>query len=227
MPTDGYFAKFEATELVGELRDRVRNWGSFLMRNGLQKKWWKSYRLYYGKHFFKDMTFQDSDIGRTGDKGELATIGVNFYASFLKHIHAMATSQNPAFDARAINSDSDSLQQAKLANNILDAYMREKKLGTYLSKAAEQALIFGKGFIYCQWDPSLGENPYGKMMATDDEGQPVLDEDGKPKEKMVYEGDIDISAPSVFDVFVDQSCEDWNKIQWVNVRLFKNKWDLI
>lgn len=222
---DSYFAKLPAEELQGALQDKVREWSAALNKTGLQRKWWKSYRTYYNRNFSKNMGPLDTEISRLGDKGELAAFQVNHYASILKHIHVMATNQNPSFDARAINSDAASLQQAKMANNILDAYMRDKRLGRYLSVAAEHALIFGKGFVFANWEPSLG-NAVGATFQKDEQGQPIMGEDGQPKEKVVYEGDLDLSNPSVFDVYVDQSCEDWSKLQWVNVRVFKNKWDL-
>jgi hypothetical protein len=206
-----------ADVLAAEMLERLNQWRGIVNRNGLQRKWWKSYRLYYGKHFFKDLSYQDSEIIRTGDKGELSAVAVNHYRSFIRHILSLTTNQKPSFDARAINSEAKSLDQAKLANQILDAYLREKRLGRYLETAAEHALVFGKGFIFPQWDPQAGE-AYSK--------EESIGPDGQPSSRTVYQGDIDLRCPSILDVYVDPSAEDFRHIYWANVRTFDNKWEL-
>lgn len=212
-----YFAAREGAELAHDLTHRLGEWSSTVTRNGLKRKWYKSYRLYYGRHWKIDNWFQDSDILRLGDEGELAAFAVNHYRSLIKHILVLTTNQKPSFDVRAINSDLKSLQQAKLANNILESYLKEKRIRRYVRQAAEEALVFGKGFVKVTWEPSLG-SPISV--------EPYQDQAGEQKERLVYEGDVDVSCPSVFDVYVDLTLEDWSRAEWVICRSFRNKFNL-
>ena len=213
-----YFAAETSKELAGSLLGKMGEWSSHLGRTGLQKKWVKSYNNYFGKHYsFTGESFGDASIRRGGKDGEIALVTVNHYRNLIKHIHNLATNQRPSFDVRAINSDLRSLQQAKLANNILEAYLREKRLGRYLKQAAEHALVFGKGFVKVTWEPSLGR-PYTAEERTDSNGNVT--------NRVIYEGDVDITCPDVFSVLCDQSLEDWQRAEWVTVRTSKNKFSL-
>lgn len=220
-----YFATQSPSEVAHFMIDKLSEWRQFINRNGLQRKWWKSYRLYYGKHFFKNLNYTDGEMIRTGEKGELVAYAVNHYRNLIKHVLALTVNEKPAYDCMAVNSDPDSLNDAKNGTKILDAYLTQKRSYRFLRRAAEMSQVFGKGFILPLWDPSAGR-PYGKTFAKDLQGQPLLDDNGQPKEKTIYEGDAEDRNPSVFDVYVDQSCEDWEFRQWENVRLFKNKFDL-
>jgi hypothetical protein len=196
---------------------RWDGWRQMMQRNGFQRKWRKSYMMYYGRHWKTDSSLTDSEIQRVGDQGELSAITTNNYRNLLKHVLILTTNQVPAFDVRAVNGDPDSLTQARLGEQILDAYMKDKKLKKFFKAGAEMALIFGKGFTHIQWDPSLGE-PY--------QVQDYEDEGGDTKQRLLYEGDVRVTNPSVFDVLVDQSLEDWEQAEWVCVREWRNKFNL-
>jgi hypothetical protein len=210
-----YFATKPTNELAKELMERVTEWEQYLESSGLKARWEKSYKLYFGKHF-KLGGLGGLGVQRAGEDGELSLVSVNHYRNLIKHVLIMCTSQKPSFDVRAINADSESLQQARLGGNILDFYLKEKRLGRYIKTAVEHALVFGKGFIKCTWEPSLGR-PYSVEEYQDGE---------EIKERMIYEGDISVANPDPLGVFGDLSEEDWSKSQWQNVRSFRNKYDL-
>jgi hypothetical protein len=222
-----YFAAKPSDDLAHEIEEKAGDWSNFRAKSGLQRRWLKSYRFYYGMHFKGDALTSSPGLIRMGEQGELAGLKVNHFRNFLKHLLVMATNQKINFDVRAINSDLKSLQQARLGSNILDAYVHEKRLGRYLKLAAEQALVFGKSFVQINWDKALGR-PYGAEYVKDESAEDGLarDEQGQPIERVVYEGDIELSTLSPFDVFVDSGADDFNKCDWVIVRKFKNKFNL-
>lgn len=222
--SDQYFASKPAEELADFLEAKSKDWDLYTDRTGLKNQWSKSYRLYFGNHFKGALNF-GSGVKNVGRDGELKAFHVNHYRNLIKHILVMTTNQKPAFDCRAKNSDLKSLQQAKLGNSILDAYLSEKRLGRYLKGAAEHSLVMSKGFVWVTWDPSSGR-PYTSQIVKDEQGQPVMNEDGSPKLKTVYEGDVKVTCPSVLDVRVDTTLEDWNLSEWVEVREFKNRYTL-
>ncbi len=67
-------------------------------------------------------------ISFSGEQGEIANLPVNHLRNIAQNILVMITATRPAMEARAVNTDYKSLVQTKLANGLLDYYMREKRL---------------------------------------------------------------------------------------------------
>jgi hypothetical protein len=220
-----YFASLPTNDLVPKLIGKVKSFNTYIERGGLRKKWERSEDLYYGRHHGEGGAGHAS-IVEAGDNGELQTFSVNHYRNLIKHILALTTSEKPSFDPKAKNTDLESLQQTRLAGNILDSYMADKRLGRHFTSAAERALIYGKGFLYLTWNPSLGR-PYSTQPAVNQDGSQVLDEKGQPKEKIIYEGEPEACAKSPIDVIYDPNLRDWSKNKWVIVREWENRWDLL
>lgn len=222
--TSVYFASEKPEDVVSTLQDRHNEWNT--INSGLAKKWRRSFQLYYDRHFAKDANFSEAEIVRLGDKGEVTAFSVNHYRNLIRHTLVMTTEEKPAPNVKALNSDTESLRQSRLGRQILDDYLEEKRTLRKPKKAAEMSQVFGKGFTFLLWEPSKGR-AYSKETVTDESGQPVLDKDsGKPVEKVIHEGDIGVYTPSVYDVFVDPGLEDWDDLEWADVRLFKNKFNL-
>lgn len=134
---------------------------------------------------------------------------VNQFRNIATHMLVMTTSNRPTMECRAANTDYKSQRQTILANNILDYYMREKKLETYLKQAVEYSIVYGAGHIVMSWNSTRGE---------------LVDYIEETKTK-IYEGDIEFEALSPFDVIMDGTKES-NNHDWVMIRRWKNKYDL-
>lgn len=221
-----YFAAREAREVVAHLEGARVDWYTNMARRGTKDRMRRSHNLYYGNHFGGRGTTDASAIVRTGAQGEIAAFAINHYRNLIKHTLALTCNQKPAFDARAINTDYDSIQQARTANNILDFDYKDKQLGALLKKSAEMSQVYGKGFYWSMWDTFKGK-PYSVKHVTDENDQAVMGEDGQPQKQIVYEGDIEDQVPSPYDVFTDQGLEDWRMNEWAEVRLYENRYNLI
>lgn len=220
-----YFALKSSQELANDLAEESKEWQAYRAQGGMAQREKRSHELYFGEHF-GSVNRKSPGMVRTGLRGEIVAFAVNHYRNLIKHQLTMATNQKPSFDVRAINSDDESQQQARLGVNILDYYWRDKELSQYCKKAAEQAQVYAKGYLFAFWDPSLGV-PAGVQDVTDDEGNPKLDEKGEPVRKIVYEGDLCIENPLTEDVIVDPMARDWAKLEWAEVTLYRNKWNLV
>lgn len=208
MNSDVYWAAEDAATVIEELQAKRNDRQNFTSQAGLRKQWKTSYDTYYGRHFKNASSSDTTSVQRGGKEGELVLLRSNQYRNTLQHIHVMTCAQRPSFEVRAINSDYKSLTQAKLAGNILEYYLREKRMGRYLKTAAEHALVFGTGFVHMSWNPASGK--------------PVGEDGGR----MVYEGDVSLSCPTVYDVTFDQTKEDWNENEWYEVQFYRNKFNL-
>ncbi len=211
-----YFFTKEAKDVASELIQRMSTWVNFLGSSSLRDRWRKSYQLYYGRHW-QGTFFGQAGVKSAGQQGELKLVTANHFRNLVKHILVLTTNQKPSFDVRAINADPKSLEQARLGNNILNAYLGEKRLLRYVRTAAEHALIFGKGFVEITWEKQEGK-PYSYS---------ETQINGEDQIKVEYEGDIDIHNPGPLDIYYDTTCEDFTKLNWYVSRRFKNKWNLI
>jgi hypothetical protein len=146
----------------------------------------------------------------SGEQGELVMLPVNHFANIAQHIYTMITANRPTMEARAVNTDYKSLAQTYVANGVLDYYMREKHLEDCLKKATEMAIVLGTGFIKLDWNATAGE---------------AYDADPETGE-MVYEGELEFTNLSPFDVVVDGTKETWNN-EWILTRSFQNRYNLI
>lgn len=200
-----YFAALEADKTADELLRRANSWYKNLYANNYFEIIQRSYMAYHG--MFDNSSGHKISFG--GEQGELTQIDVNHYANIAQHIHVMITANKPAFMAKATNADNKSIIQAKLANSLLEYYMKEKKLERYLSKAVESALILGSGFIKMEWNATRGE-----IFDVDENNFPI------------HEGDVEFKNVSPFNILFDVNRQTEEQ-DWVLCRTFKNKHDLI
>jgi hypothetical protein len=203
-----YFAADEATKTADILLDKAKSWTDNVVNNGYQDKLKRMYRAYHGMFYNADGS-DGHEITFSGEQGELAQLPVNHFRNIADHMINMITSNRPTMEARATNTDYKSLRQTLLANNILDYYMREKRLEEYLVTAVKYAIVLGAGFIKIDWNSTAGEI-YDYIEETKTE---------------IREGDVEFSNLSPFDVVFDSTKENQNH-DWVLIRTWKNKYAL-
>lgn len=235
---DKYFASKPAEDTASNLLSRSNSWYNELDTNGYLDKVRMMWAAYHGAYF---SDFEDGhSLSFSGEQGELVNMAVNHLGNIATNMLTMITATRPAMRARASNSDHKSLVQAKLANGLLDYYMREKRMEDYIRKAAEYAIVLGSGYVKMEWNATTGEiYDYEEDFEIEyEDGQPVLTEDGQPiikldengdpvivEESPLYTGDVEFSNLSPFDVVFDASRED-QKHDWVLCRTQRNRFDL-
>lgn len=198
-----YFAKLPTNDIGYELNKRVLDYYDFLNVSGIVNLWRLSYYQYFKatKHL--------GSIPTTGETGEYSAMYINHYRSLLQGILNMTVSQRPAYDARAVNNDYESQSQTKLAQGLLDYYMREKRLEKFVIDAAEYAIWSAEGYITLDWNANLGTE-----YSVDDMGEPVKN------------GDIEFFACSGIDVIRHPYLRKFEDRDWLIVRQFVNKYEL-
>lgn len=206
--SDQYFAAKLPAETAAVLEAKSQEWSQSIESNGYLEKLRSCYIAYHGAYYAD--TGNGHQVTFTGDQGELVNFPVNQWRNIATHMLVMTTSNRPAFQARATNTDYKSLVQTKIAEGVLDYYMREKKLDVYLKKAVEYAIVYGSGFVLLEWDANKGD---------------VVDYIEETKTK-IYEGDIVFTNLTPFDVMFDGTKEDPHDNEWIMIRRWKNKFDL-
>lgn len=217
-----YFAAKPVNELLPELRDKVKKYFDYKERTGEVKRWRKAYDLYYGDHVDAG---DNTSVAHVGEDGELTAYGINYYRNLVTHVLALTCSEKPSYDYRAKNTDLESLQQARLADAIVDSYLVEKRMGRHMKQAAERALVFKEGFTFMQWDTAAGR-AVAPVPVMNLDGTPKLDQNGKPFQKIKHEGDPWAVSKSPWDVIRDIHLKDWSNCKWIIVKEPENKYDL-
>jgi len=202
-----YFAAKDGDQTSGILLDKANVWFNQLYSNGYLNKIKEMWMAYHGA-YYNDVS-DGHKIVFGGEQGELTQIAVNHLRNIASHILVMVTSNRPAMQARATNTDYKSLVQTRLANQLLDYYMREKRLEKYLKTAVEYSIVMGSGYIKMDWNATSGEI------------YDYNEEFGTP----IYEGDVEFCNLSPFDVVFDTTKEGQNH-DWVLCRTYKNRFDL-
>jgi hypothetical protein len=206
MDSNQYFAVKEPDETASILLQKANSFFNDMTKNNYLDKLRIMWKAYHGIY----MDGADHEVAFTGEQGELTYIAVNHFRNIARHIYTMVTANRPAMEARAINTDDKSLSQANLANGILDYYMREKNLEDVLKKAAEIAIFLGSAFVKLEWNATAGEAyDYDEETST-----------------FNYEGEVEFSYLSPFDVVVDGTKESWRH-EWILVRTYKNRFNLM
>lgn len=205
---DVYFAAKKAEEVASVLMGKSSSFFNLLRANAYLEKLQRMWRAYHGA-YDNDLGFGHR-ISFTGEQGEYTQLSVNHFRNIARNIFVMITSNRPTMEARAINTDYKSLAQTHIANAVLDYYMREKHLEDSLKAATEMAIVLGAGFIKMDWNATAGE---------------AYDVDPETGE-FNYEGELEFSNLSPFDVIVDGTKESWDN-DWVMCRSFKNRYDLM
>jgi hypothetical protein len=202
-----YFAAKDSKDTAVVLLDKAHNWFLSLDSNGYLNKIRTMWAAYHGAYFTDNDSAHTITFG--GEQGELVQMSVNHLRNVARRIHTFITATRPSLQARASNADYKSLVQTKLANSLLDYYMREKRLEKYLNLAAEHAIVMGSGYIKMEWNAMSGEvYDYNEELDVD-----------------IREGDVQFVNLSPFDVVFDTNRED-DRHDWVLCRSFKNRFDI-
>lgn len=204
-----YFAQQSSKDKAGILSSKAESWFKTMESNGYLEKLRQTWMAYYGLSFSQSFA-ESHKITFSGEQSELVNLSVNHLKNIGEHIINMITSVRPSMEARSINTDAKSAIQTKLANGILDYYVREKRLEKYLERSVESAITLAGGYIKLEWNATAGK---------------VYDF-SEELNLPIYEGDIEFTNLSPMDVYFDGNKEDEDS-DWVVCRSFKNRFDLI
>lgn len=211
-----YFANAPLDEIGDLLMDRVENFYIFLNATGLINLWRRSFAFFYNSARL------GGRINPVGKKLELQSISMDDYPNLLRNILVLTTAQIPSMQTMCANSDEKTLEQNKMGQQLLDYETRAHRVNDFLKQCAEDALWAGEGFIYKGWNPNLGEE-----VAPDanEQGEPVMGADGQ--QQTLHVGDWEFENLTTLDIIRDVDSLSYQGLEWVIVRRFQNKWNLI
>ena len=195
-----YFAAVEdPKELAAGIQEKITQYRNWCKSRGLVGLWKKKLSNYYGVSLGGN-TSQAVTSG--GSEGELSMIKVNDLHNLIQNQLVLVTGQRPAGIARAINSDSSSLKDARIGTAVAEHYMASVGWEQKFVNAAETALLVDEAYTLLGWDK--------------DDGDPIAVDQmtGKPE----MSGDLVMSVHCPWNVARDMGMEieanTWNVVSF-------------
>lgn len=235
-----YFASFDEPEFAGRLLAKVEESAEDQRTNAVRALIDRAYLYYYG---FDPETgiHATSAIARGGEVGELAQYRVNHARAVCNTLLNLVVSERVAFQPRATNVDYESLKQVEVSKAVLEYYWTEKRLERLVYRATEEAIAFSEGYVLALWDEMSGEDTeepdVGILEALFD--TQTSSPAPAPQEPAAPQPDIDLTAVkprktgdftfenvSTWNVFRDSSKKSYEALNWVAVKVWRNKFDL-
>lgn len=195
-----YWATKPQAEIIDDLMKKVSSYDDFLVSSGIMGELRDSYKTFYG----------DSQVRDAGQQGELKSIRVNHYASLIRNLVSLVTTNKPAWQPIASNTDSTSQATSILAAGLLDFYMKDRRLDRVFRNACQMACFLKESWVATTWDTQAGE-----VVAVDQEVNTA-----------VHEGDLKFQTFQLNDVIRDYTKTN-STFDWLITREYVNKWDLI
>ena len=199
MENNEYWAVKPTEEIAEAIKSKFEEYRSHHEKSGYFSRIKRSYDMFYSVNENGSLALEKTEDGK------LTSIKINHYKSLIKRLHSLITGNKLAFEARAINSDSESQLDSDLAKGLLEFYESEKHLGQTLSRAVETALVCLEAHVFSPWDSQKGQT-----IATD----------GKKK---LYEGDQEFSVLTAQNV---ASLTTLPNSPWKILRVKKHKYQL-
>jgi hypothetical protein len=155
IPRDKYFATLEdPNELASAIAVKITEWRRWCESRGLLSLWEAKLSNYYGS----SRTGNNSQgITPGGSEGELSLIKVNDMRQLLQEQLVLVTSQRPAGEAKAVNTDSDAIKSARIGTALAEYYLQNVGLEAKFVQSVETALVCDEAFVDLFWDKEGGD----------------------------------------------------------------------
>tara|TARA_R100000655_G_scaffold17334_1_gene37076 strand:- start:230 stop:2197 length:1968 start_codon:yes stop_codon:yes gene_type:complete len=201
-----YWLKEDASTAVDHLTSYHDQWSLWNV-SPVRTAWIRNF-IAYNSALINPSSW-DTSLIQEGSQGELLKFYTPMARSLVRQLVTLISKQRLAFQAEAQSGGNDVLKDVKLANSLLNRIVIDQTLNLKSEDLIELALVCGGGFLKTTWNTAGGE-PYDTYRG-----------------KIVYTGEVQIDVKSVFDVFYDVNVDDWQKLDWVECRSIKNRYDLI
>jgi hypothetical protein len=122
----------------------------------------------------------------------------------LRFLHAQMSANPPSVVMRPTSSDQDDHRRADAADRVVRWAIRHYQMQEQFDQLTLQSLTYGSGFLKTVWDSTKGD----------------IIEWNEADGSVKLEGDIAITVPFVWNVFVDPDARSWKDVKWVIERKY-------
>lgn len=136
--------------------------------------------------------------------GSEAEQNVSYVFKNLRYIHAQLSSNPPSVVTRPQTSDQDDHRKADAADRVVRYAIRKYAMQEQMDQMSLNTLLYGTGIMKHVWDSGVGA-----IMGYDDE-----------EDQLILEGDIVLSTPTPWNIFIDPDAKNSADIKWVIERIY-------
>lgn len=207
MNSRDYFMTWEAEELAAKLIGmNQRFYGASF--NPIWQMWQRNTYAYYSTVLDAQSWF--TALQFVGEQGELVKMSVPQARSLIRQLVTLVTKQKLAFHGIAKTDGAEVTENVRICNAICEETVEKTKLDLLAEMLVEDGLVTGTGFLKTTWRTDVGQ-----PLAVDE------------NERVIYEGDIEITVPHIMDMLYNFQIPRWEDLDWVQVRVRRNRWTLI
>jgi len=154
----------------------------------------------------------ESSLSFQGEQSELVKMVIPQARSIARQFIGVVTKQKLAVQAVALNDGgSDLTEVVRLGNGVGNRLIKAQDLDAKKVDLAEKAYLDGTAYL-------------GAFYRTDRGEEHAVDQETG---QMLYKGDVEMPTFAAADVFFDYSIENFKDLDWVEIRVKKNRWDMV
>ena len=206
--SNGQYWMLDPAETLSSALEDWHNRYSATGTNPIFQTWYRNSYAYYSA--ILDADTWETSLSFVGEQGELVKMSVPQARSLIRQLVTLITKQRLSFNAIAETSDTDVIENMRIANALLTENVKNQGLDQKGDQLVELAFVLGTGFLKSTWRTDWGipriSNKFGGI---------------------VYTGDVEVSVIHPTDIVYDYSIQDWSNLDWVEVRTKRNRWSLI
>src|ERR1700741_1161427 len=215
-----YWAAAPVEDMPDEIRARVEAYYKPLEQSGMLALWASTHAHFYSRGPAGHMGSKIVEYGQDGSK---LAVKSNQMRSIMRYILTSTTSDKVAIKPRAINTTAQALAQIPAAGKVVEYYHNVKGFHEVVGKVALQALLYGKGYLWQNWDlVTLGPAPGEEPAPQPQPGQPP---EPPQASGVPAPGDLVYRALSPLECISDLERRD-DDPDWYIIRRRRNKYDL-
>jgi hypothetical protein len=133
-----------------------------------------------------------------------AQFRVSYVFKNLRFIHSQLSANPPSVAMKPTSSDQEDRRRADAADRVVRYAIRQYKMQENVDALTLNTLIYGTGAMKIVWDPSKGD----------------IVEFDEQEGKVVLEGDISISIPHSWNLYLDPDARNSDQIKYVIERIY-------
>jgi hypothetical protein len=130
-------------------------------------------------------------------------VSINTTFKNYRFLHSQMSSNPPTVVCRPTSGDLKDKAAADAADRLIRYAIRQYQLQEHFDRCTGHALLYGTGFVKTVWNPDAGE---------------VLEFNEETGE-IACEGDIEVTVPLPWDIFIDPDAATWDKARFVFEKL--------
>lgn len=191
-----------------EVRKRFRNASD--SRIYQEERWIRNERSCFATASTQNMSYLQTslesnfNVGLPGVDGSNAEMNVAYTFKNFRFIHAQMSSNPPSVVMRPTSSDQEDHRKADAADRVVRYAIRHYMMQENVDQLTLHTLLYGTGILKTVWDSTKGD---------------IVNFDEAAGE-ITLEGDIAITVPFVWNIFLDPDAKKMDEIKWVIERVY-------